>query len=225
MTEDARPTPPSGADAIAIVAHELEHDVADVREVTATLAHLVSGMRDELLAATCHRLVGAVDQLERSTAHLLAQPDEVDRLRVEPVKVSGIVRRVVTMHDPTGRDVSTRLTAAVARLDPVKVDRIVDNLVRNALEHTPPDSQVTVTIAATDDDIELTVRDDGPSEAHEQVAALLVADRDGRTSWTGLGVVAHFVQLHGGTVAAAPGPSGTGLEVRVRLPRAAGDRT
>lgn len=223
MSENDRTTTsPPGADARAIAAHGIEQDIADVREATATLSHLVSAVRDEQLGATCNRLVAAVDQLRQSTQHLLGQPNGVDQLSVEPVRVSSIVRRVVTLHDPTGRDVTTRLTPAVARLDTPKVERIVDNLIRNALQHTPQDTHVTVTLSATDADVELTVRDDGPGRAHEQVAALLAPDSGARASWTGLGIVARFVQLHGGTVTAAAGPSDTGLEVRVRLPRAAG---
>lgn len=226
MSEDDRSVPPSPVtsptDAVAIVTHELEHDVADVRAAATTLAHLVSGRRDDVLASTCNRLVAAVTQTEQSLQRLVPDPQELDRLQVEPVRVSAVVRQVVTRHDPSGQ-ITTRLSGVVAHLDPVRFERIVDNLVRNALQHTPPGCAISVSVTTVDEStVELTVRDDGPDRAHEQVAALLADETIGRTSWTGLGVVSHFVRLHGGTTTTGPGPSGTGLEVHVRLPQVTG---
>lgn len=208
-------------DAVRVVAHELQHDVDQVRNASTTLAHLVSGSPDELLTTGCHRLVTAVDRLERSLEQLLRHPEHLNELRVEPVRMSAIVRRVVTLHDPTGRAITTRLSGVVALLDPVKVERIVDNLVGNALRHSPVGGRVTVTVTAPSDDVvRLTVRDEGPDAAHEEVAAGLAGDSSG--SWSGLGVVARFVELHGGTATAEPGPSGTGLQVHVDFPQAPG---
>lgn len=206
------------ADAVALVAHELEQDVAEVRDVTTTLAHLASGSRDDPVASTCHRLVVAVGRLERSLDRLLHRPEEVDELRIEPVRVASVVRRVVAHHDPDGRHVRIQLAPVVAQLDPVKFERVVDNLVRNAVQHTPSGSTVTVRLMErAGGAVRLTVTDDGPGQPHHEVSDLL-ADAPTDTSWSGLGVVARFVQMHGGTVSVEPGQNGAGLRVQVDLP-------
>lgn len=206
------------AQAVALVAHELEHDVAEVRDGTTTLAHLVSGGRNDPVTATCHRLVVAVGRLERSLDHLLHRPEQVDELRVEPVRVASVVRRAVANHDPHGRDVRVHLSPVVAQLDPIKFERIVDNLIRNAVQHTPAGSAVTVRLTDRPGGaVRLTVTDEGPGQPHHEISELL-ATGPAVASWSGLGVVARFVQMHGGTVTVGPGRNGSGLRVQIDLP-------
>lgn len=206
------------ADAVTLVAHELEHGVAEVRDVTTTLTHLVGGGRNDPVAATCNRLVVAVGRLERSLDHLLHRPEEVDELRIEPVRVASVVRQVVAHHRPHGHDVRVHLSPVVAHLDPVKFERIVDNLIRNAVQHTPAGSTVTVRLMERPDGaVRLTVTDEGPGQPRDEVSELL-ATAPAAAAWSGLGVVARFVQMHGGTVVVGPGRNGSGLRVRVDLP-------
>jgi signal transduction histidine kinase len=56
----------------------------------------------------------------------------------------------------------------VAEVDPAKLERIVENLVTNALKHTPPETRVSVSVASDNDVLLLRVDDSGPGIADDQ---------------------------------------------------------
>lgn len=218
------PLPRSWRDALEVVAHELTHDVAEVRDEALALEALADARRDDTdLLTRARRLRTAVQRLERSLDQFLTTPDSLGELRLAQVRPAEIVRQVIAAHDPRGRHVVARLTDLMARLDPIRFERIVDNLVVNALQHTSEGSHVAVELAAmTGGRFRLTVSDDGPGAVEELRAALT---DDGRTPGLsgGLGVVARFVGLHDGDVTVEPGSSGNGVEVSVLLPTSAPD--
>jgi len=109
---------------------------------------------------------------------------------------------------------------AAARRD--RLAQVLDNLVANAIAHSPSGTTVTVTVDATPAGVELHVRDRGPgmSEAERKRAF----DRFWRAgagpggSGLCLAIVKKLVEADGGTVALEPAP-GTGTDAVVRLPR------
>jgi two-component system OmpR family sensor kinase len=131
----------------------------------------------------------------------------------------------------------------IAELDPVALRRILDNLVSNALRHTPARGVVTlyagiepVTPTTAESQLVLRVSDTGPGFPADFLAhafdRFTRADQ-GRSrsaaaagSGLGLAIVETLVRAHAGTVTAANGPGG-GASVQIRLPvgeRAPGSR-
>ena len=125
----------------------------------------------------------------------------------------------------------------VAEVDPHAVRRILDNLVGNALRHTPPGGTVTVQAGVDNggDDaanarprmVRLTVTDTGPGFTAEFLPRAFerFARADGArsravahsNSGLGLAIVATLADAHGGTARAA-NRSGGGASVEVVLP-------
>jgi signal transduction histidine kinase len=103
---------------------------------------------------------------------------------------------------------------------------VVGNLLANAIRYAPPDSVVTVDIAAGDP-VTVTVRDHGPGFPPEHLPHVFErfyrADpsrtRDTGGSGLGLAIVDQLVHAQGGTVTASNAPDG-GAVVRVALPSA-----
>ena len=96
---------------------------------------------------------------------------------------------------------------------------MLDNLVENALEASPPGGTVTVTAAGS----ELRVRDEGPglsAEQRERAFDRFWRARAGEGSGLGLAIVRRLVEADGGDVELEPAPGG-GLEAVVRLRRRA----
>jgi signal transduction histidine kinase len=134
---------------------------------------------------------------------------------------------------------TTRRGPDVVHVDPFALRRILDNLLLNALRHTPPGGQIIVAatviqIADADDpgdwrpaDVELVVTDTGPGfpeeflpHAFDRFArADKVRTRSSSVGGSGLGlaIVAALAAAHDGTVSAANGPTG-GATVRVVIP-------
>jgi signal transduction histidine kinase len=109
--------------------------------------------------------------------------------------------------------------------DPVLLERLVHNLVENAVRHNEPDGWVSVETGVTADRATVTVSNTGPAVAPYDIEAIfepfrrLSGDRvrSDRGFGLGLSIVRAVARAHGGEVSAAPRPGG-GLTVTVRLP-------
>jgi signal transduction histidine kinase len=107
----------------------------------------------------------------------------------------------------------------VARVDRLRLEQALGNLVDNALRHG--DGAITITAATTDSTTELHVLDEGPGfpdgfgdKAFEPFSR---AAPSGDGSGLGLAIVATIVDAHHGQVAATSRPGG-GADVSIRLP-------
>ncbi|MET9555424.1 ATP-binding protein [Streptomyces sp. NPDC006645] len=103
------------------------------------------------------------------------------------------------------------------------LDRLVGNLLANAQAYGK--GEVAVQVSGT----ALTVRNNGPHIAPEEIAAFFEPfrrgegrDRMGPGAGLGLSIVRSIVTAHGGRVTAEPGGADGGLAVRVKLPAAPG---
>ena len=117
--------------------------------------------------------------------------------------------------DPGGADF--RLVA-----DAPGLGILLQNLVSNAVQHTPPGGRIRVVLEADAEAVVLRVQDSGPGVAPElrgKVFERFFRAGGGSGAGLGLSIVARIVELHHGTITLGDSPLG-GLEVWVRLPRA-----
>ena len=103
---------------------------------------------------------------------------------------------------------------------------MVENLVRNAISHSPLDGEVTLRAERDDGAVLLSVRDEGPGIPDDYVDRVFdrfvqVPKSSSRTDGTGLGlaIADGVAKLHGGSIRVANNP-GAGCTFTVRLPRA-----
>ncbi|MBB4688023.1 sensor histidine kinase [Amycolatopsis jiangsuensis] len=143
-----------------------------------------------------------------------------------PVRLDQVVTSVVEatagQAAEAGVTVETRLPARTVAGDPVLLERLVTNLVVNAITYNTRGGWVHVEVGG---DPALTVRNSGPVVPAEAAAGLfepfrrLDAERtgDARNAGLGLSIVASVARAHDGEAHARPGTRG-GLVVSVRLP-------
>src|SRR5438128_1395512 len=114
-------------------------------------------------------------------------------------------------------------------LDGSRMERAIGNLVRNALEHTPLDGHVDVSVRAEEGLVSLRVRDSGEGIAPEDMPNIWTrfyrAEKsrtrtDGAADGAGLGlaIARGIIESHGGTIA-VESERGRGSEFIVRFPR------
>ena len=110
----------------------------------------------------------------------------------------------------------TRVPAdlAVPRANPEKLQRVLFNLIQNAIRHTPADGTVSVYAEPVAAGVEIEVADTGEGIAAAQ------RERAFEAFWMGLAVARAIVEAHGGRIWIAEAPRGT--RVRFALP---GERT
>jgi signal transduction histidine kinase len=113
-----------------------------------------------------------------------------------------------------------------ARANPEKIQRVLFNLIQNAIRHTPADGSVVVRAEPVADRIEVEVADTGdgiaPEERERVFSAFYRAGseaaRTGGGAGLGLAVSRAIVEAHGGRIWLADAPVGT--RVRFSLPAA-----
>lgn len=183
--------------------------------------------RGNLMSITsgARKLLRLVDELL-----LLAAGEETKlRLRHEVVDVGQMIANLVTTWRPAAESAGVGLevhapSSSRAFLDEVALDRIITNLVSNAVKFTPRGGRISVSLIEREDELEIRVRDTGIGVSDELAPRLfgrfergLSNNRKGGTG-IGLSLVKQLCESHGGTVAFERPPSG-GSEFVVRLPR------
>jgi len=165
------------------------------------------------------RLIDGLLTLARSEQSITAR---------DPIDLADIARHVA---DQNGTLVTSDLAPAPTEGDPILLERVAQNLVKNALDYNTADGWVSVTTATRDGRAELIVRNTGPVIPAYEIPGLFepfrrLHDRVASDGGTGLGlsIVRSVAQAHGGDVTARPRPGG-GLEVTVTLPRAGSPQT
>jgi signal transduction histidine kinase len=153
----------------------------------------------------------------------------LDRHPVDLVSIASQAVQAARVVDP-GRPVTLVTGDPVLILygDPERLRQILDNLIGNALQHTPPGSPVTVSLHSGDGVGEIIVADAGPGMTPQQAAHVFErfyrADeaRTRTRGGTGLGlaIAASLAAAHGGNITVDTQP-GQGAAFRVRLPLAA----
>ncbi|APC18639.1 two-component system sensor histidine kinase KdbD [Pseudomonas frederiksbergensis] len=110
------------------------------------------------------------------------------------------------------------------RIDAVLIERILINLIENAVKYTPPDTPIRLGANATPDSIELWVADEGPGLPHgheEEIFSKFVrGKKESSIPGVGLGlaICRAIAQAHGGTMLGVTRPQG-GACFTLRLPR------
>ena len=154
---------------------------------------------------------------------LYGRPVEIHRTRV---KVDDLVSRLAgeyrqgTRHEPAEVAVTLSETGPVAQWDPHAVRIILERLLDNAVQHTPPPHRVELRVEVDDPSrVTLAVRDEGegiPEDIRTSVLLPFYPQHRGRPG-LGLAVAVKFTTLLGGTLLLESAP-GVGTEVRVSLP-------
>jgi signal transduction histidine kinase len=112
--------------------------------------------------------------------------------------------------------------------DTERLRQVIDNLIGNATQHTPPGSAVTVSVTSTTGTAQVTVADNGPGLTSEQAAHVFErfyrtdTARNRARGGTGLGlsIAASLAAAHGGGITVDTNP-GQGAAFHLRLPLAA----
>ncbi|WP_250403771.1 sensor histidine kinase [Streptomyces cellostaticus] len=148
-----------------------------------------------------------------------------------PVDLAALARHTAELHQPqadaAGIGLRLEIRPVIASGNAVMVERIIHNLLENAVRYNGPHGWVRLTTGtAPDGGAALTVENTGPVVAGDDVEALfqpfrrLAADRteSERGSGLGLAIVRAIARSHGGEVSAHPRKHG-GLIVTATLPR------
>ncbi|NUK05263.1 HAMP domain-containing histidine kinase [Streptomyces lunaelactis] len=220
---------------VSDVSHELRTPLTTVR-MAADVIHEARIDFDPVTARSAELLGDQLDRFESLLSDLL----EISRfdagaaaLEAEAIDLREVVRRVIGGAEPLAERKGTRIRVVgdeqpvVAEADARRVERVLRNLVVNAVEHGEG-RDVVVRMAVAGGAVAIAVRDYGvglkPGEATRVFNRFWRADpaRARTTGGTGLGlsIAVEDARLHGGWLQAWGEPGG-GSQFRLTLPRTA----
>ena len=213
---------------LGVVGHDLRTPLYAIQLSTGALQR--GGGLNETQARQVAHVATATRRMERMIHELLdftrARLAGGIPVRPEPLSFDKPLERVVeefqTSH-PTRLIVCKSEGDVRGSWDESRLGQLLDNLVGNAIQHSPEDTPVEVKVVGMPDGITLTVRNEGPPVPLEERATLFEPFKRGkRASGDGLGlglyIARQIVVAHGGRISVE---SGVGLGTRfiVWLPR------
>jgi signal transduction histidine kinase len=217
---------------VASVSHDLRTPITTLRLIT-------EGLEDGIFEPEHVReQLGLISTHVRALGALIDDLFELSRLQaadvqwsIQQVRLDHLVQETIEAmrpHAQAGRvDVRAELDAelAPARGNPEQLQRVLFNLIQNAIRHTPADGTVVVRAQCVPDHhVEVEVADSGAGiepALRERIFEPFIqgpARVAGKTGSAGLGlaITRAIVDAHGGRIWVAP--TGPGTRIRFRLP-------
>ena len=226
--EDAR------RDLIRSVSHDLRTPITSLRLLS-------DALDDDLVDAPTRReYVSRMGTHVRALGGLIDDLFELSRLEsgqitwtMEQVALGELVHETVEAMRPEAEARSVSVLAELpgelqfARANPEQIQRVLFNLIHNAIRHTPADGSVTVCARPARGEVEIEVADTGegiPEPERERMFTPFVqgtgrSARSDGSAGLGLAIARAIVEAHGGRIWMADAAVGT--RVRFSLPRAA----
>ncbi len=212
---------------LAAVSHDLKNPLTTILGFAATLEARLDKLPREQSLEFLRQITRSGRKLERMLDDLLDM-DRIDRGIIQPNLMRGdiaaLVRGIVQDIDLGGQSVTIHADEVRAEVDPAKLERIVENLIRNAIKYAPSEREIDVRVAGHGGGFLLAVEDRGPGipddlkeKVFEPFERAPGANGMATGSGIGLSLVSRFTELHGGRAWVEDRPGG-GASFRVYLP-------
>ena len=208
----------------ADVAHEIKNPLASLRSATESLAKVTDpDLRAQLVEVAAHD-VQRIDRLVTEISEASRIDAELSRATFEPVDLCVLFANVVTRKQDRGETrgcrIDVHLDSMPARVMgvPIRLERVAENLLDNAVSFSPEEGCILVAVTQSDDRVEARVCDEGPGipeDAREKVFLRFHSHRPeeesfGNHSGLGLAIGRTIAEAHGGTLRAEDAPPDMG---------------
>jgi two-component system, OmpR family, sensor histidine kinase ChvG len=219
----------------ADVAHELKNPLASLNSAVESLRSVTKPELRAQLQDIISDDVRRLDRLITDISELSRIDARLSRVTFETVDMVALIENIVALRIErrAGGGVVISFTAPKGQKllvsgEPLQLNRVIENLLDNALSFSPADGTVRITARREADDVIIMVDDDGPGiadSAREAIFERFHSDRPageafGRHSGLGLAIARAIVTGHNGVIIAAPREAGrNGARFIIRLPR------
>ncbi|MEO1730803.1 MAG: HAMP domain-containing sensor histidine kinase [Pseudomonadota bacterium] len=219
----------------ADVAHEIKNPLASLRSATESLPRVEDpALRRELTEIVTHD-VRRIDRLVSEISDASRIDAEMSRATLERIDLADLVRAIIGSRENRAEnqdhriDLETLGFAAHVMGVGTRLERVVENLLDNAVSFSPKDAPIEVLIDNDGECVTLTVSDHGPGipeDSREKVFKRFHSVRPdeedfGNHSGLGLAIARAIAEAHDGTLTAQSRLDGLpGARMRFRLPSA-----
>lgn len=238
MAAQVKATQTAQRDFVANVSHDLKTPLTAITGWSQALLDGAAHTPDEQrqAAETIYAEANRMGRMVNDLLDLARIESGQFTLSPKPVDLAALIQQVYRSFLPRAEAKEIELgldgeTVPFVSGDPDRLVRVFNNLVDNALTYTPPGGRVELIVRSAENRVEVTVQDNGPGIAEEELARIFerfyrleksrARGEAGRGSGLGLAIVRELVAAHGGQVLVSSEP-GRGTAIVVRLPIAAG---
>ncbi len=218
----------------ADVAHEIKNPLASLRSAVDSLGHVEDPeLRRQLTQVAAHdirridRLVSEISEASRIDA-------ELSRATFEPIDIAALVGNLIEQRQSRGENGTCRVEltrdggSTLVMGVPLRLERVIENLLDNAVSFSPENGTIRVNIARHGDRLETSVCDEGPgipADAREKVFTRFhslrpEAEDFGHHSGLGLAIGRSIAEAHDGTLVVREPEDGAGACLVLTLPAA-----
>ncbi len=217
----------------ADVAHEIKNPLASLRSAIESLPRVEDPeTRRELEQIATHD-VRRIDRLVSEISDASRIDAEMSRATLEKIDLARLVRAIVGGREHRAENQNHRIELSVAGPTPMvqgvgaRLERVVENLLDNAVSFSPPDAPIELIIDNDGTCVSLMVCDSGPGipeDTREKVFRRFHSVRPeqedfGNHSGLGLAIARAIAEAHDGSLVAEARPDGqTGACLVLRLP-------
>ncbi len=224
------------SDFLSTVSHELRTPLTSIM-LAAEMLLEEEETRDQnsVRGRLVRNIVKGASRLSSLVSDLVnvARDDEFKpRLELDPVSIDDVVTNAVGIIQPLVAakhqtvDVALHTQDTVVRLDRLRFEQVLINLLSNAQRYSPPGGHIIVSSRAEEDEIIISVTDSGPGVAPEDRELIFEPFHRGDRSGLGLGlaIAKSLVELHNGRIWVEAG-DGLGSVFNIGLPAHAKPRS
>ena len=229
-----------------LMSSDLAQSARSRRQLTADIAHdlrtplsVILGYTEALADDKLSGTPETYDVMHKEAQHLshliedlrllsLADTGELP-LNCRPIEPLELLQRAAAAHQPQAVKKNIDLVVDAQDLpeinvDPERLAQVLNNLVSNALRHTPENGRITLAASALESTVQLTVADTGAGIPDDELPFIFnrfyrgdQARRQNGESGLGLAIAKSIVEAHGGTISADSTP-GAGTTFTITLP-------
>jgi len=208
----------------ADVAHEIKNPLASLRSALESLAKVEEpGLRRQLTDIAVHD-VQRIDRLISEISDASRIDAELSRAVFEPVDLAALIANAIGAREHRKESPELKIRFKGERRKPVlvmgvpaRLERVVENLLDNAVSFSPPGGTVTISLHSQGDLVEVELCDEGPGipesereKVFERFHSVRPEDENfGNHSGLGLAIARTIVDAHDGTLAVRDRPDGT----------------
>jgi two-component system sensor histidine kinase ChvG len=218
----------------ADVAHEIKNPLASLRSAIDSLAKVDDPeLRRQLTQVAAHD-VRRIDRLVSEISEASRIDAELSRATFEPVDLAKLVANVIERREARGENGASKVElsrgrgSAVVPGVPLRLERVIENLLDNAVSFSPDGGTIAVRVAREDETVVTSVCDQGPGippDAREKVFTRFhslrpEAEDFGDHSGLGLAIARTIAEAHDGTLVVSDTGQERGACLVLTLPAA-----
>lgn len=220
---------------LTIVAHDLRGPLSSLRllvEAMGTRATKAGDVAVAVKSARAERILDSLDRLLNGILERVSETGDPLALKPEVIDLSDLFDDAVSINSPRAQARSIKLQTVSDERCKVRGDRqlllqVLDNIIGNAIKHSPYGGTVTCLVEQSGDHATMSISDEGPGmtptdlkRAFAPFTKLSAKAADNSQSWgLGLWMAKVIISQHGGDIEVQSGGRGKGTEFRVSLLR------